>query len=289
VSEPLRLFGPLVLALVSAVAVDQLMRARQMQPPGLADPLRRAVAFAVTASVMWLGVFLALGQVGLPPAPERQVAVPELFLLHAVFLLALVAWFLAGHAGALPAGTSLAGTFWRQMGLATPRPFREAGLGFLLGLLTWPGLLVALIVALGLLFLFGGESLLPTQPPGLIVWIAALPIPVKLAVALSAGVVEEVFFRGFLQPRVGIGVSTLLFVLAHLSYDQPFMLIGITLLSLFFAFLVEWRQNLWPAIAAHFLFDAVQLLFLIPWALREWPSETAPPFVASPFIAALLR
>jgi hypothetical protein len=32
---------------------------------------------------------------------------------------------------------------------------------------------------------------------------------------------------------------------------------------------VHWRQNLWPAIAAHFLFDAVQLLFVIPWGLEE--------------------
>ena len=37
----------------------------------------------------------------------------------------------------------------------------------------------------------------------------------------------------------------------------------------FFAALVHWRQNLWPAIAAHFLFDAVQLLFVIPWGLEE--------------------
>jgi membrane protease YdiL (CAAX protease family) len=92
-----------------------------------------------------------------------------------------------------------------------------------------------------------------------------------VALALSAGLVEELFFRGFLQPRVGIGVSTLLFVLAHLSYDQPFMLVGITILSLVFAGLVWWRQNVWPAVAAHFLFDAVQLLILIPWALHEWP------------------
>ena len=83
--------------------------------------------------------------------------------------------------------------------------------------------------------------------------------------------VEERFFRGFLQPRVGIGVSTLLFVLAHLSYDQPFLLVGVSILSLVFAALVWWRQNVWPAIAAHFLFDAVQLLILIPWVLHQWP------------------
>ena len=57
-------------------------------------------------------------------------------------------------------------------------------------------------------------------------------------------------------------------MLAHLSYGQPFMLIGIALLSLIYAFLVKWRQNLWPAIAAHALFDGVQLLVVVPLALR---------------------
>jgi membrane protease YdiL (CAAX protease family) len=129
-----------------------------------------------------------------------------------------------------------------------------------------------MLVVMGLLAAFGAENLLPKQPAPLIVWIAGLPAGLKLALALSAGIVEELFFRGFLQPRVGIGVSTLLFVLAHLSYDQPFLLVGVSILSLVFAALVWWRQNVWPAIAAHFLFDAVQLLILIPWLLHQWPS-----------------
>jgi membrane protease YdiL (CAAX protease family) len=81
-------------------------------------------------------------------------------------------------------------------------------------------------------------------------------------------VVEESFFRGFLQPRIGIALSTAFFALAHLSYGQPFMLVGITLLSLIYAFLVRWRQNVWPAMAAHALFDGVQLLVVVPLAMR---------------------
>jgi membrane protease YdiL (CAAX protease family) len=46
------------------------------------------------------------------------------------------------------------------------------------------------------------------------------------------------------------------------------MLLGITLLSLIYAFLVRWRQTIWPAIAAHALFDGVQLLVIIPMAMR---------------------
>ena len=268
--QALRLAAPVTLALIAAVAVDQLTRARGMDPPGyVAAPWRRASGLAILATTFWIGIFLALGMVGLPAAPFRPVPLPELFFLQVVFLAALLAWFLVGHAGALPPGVSLAAALARQLGFATPRPLREAGIGLGLGVLMWPALLATLLAAVALLVAFGAEELLPEQPPGLIVWIAALPIPVKLGLAACAGVVEEAFFRGLLQPRVGIGLSTLLFVLAHLAYDQPFMLIGITMLSLFFAALVEWRQNLWPAIAAHFLFDAVQLLFVIPWGLEE--------------------
>jgi len=269
--EPLRLVGPLVLALVGATAFDQLMHTRKLEPPGFHEPWRRVAGLLVLAAVLYLGVFGALGQVGLPHEAPREIPAPQLFALHAIFLGGILAWFLLGFGNAVPPGRGLLAVLGRQLGLVTPRPAREVGIGLGLGLLAWPVLIACLLLAWAVLLAVGGESLLPREPPALIVWIAGLPIWLKVAVALSAGVVEEVFFRGFLQPRVGIGVSTLLFVLAHLSYDQPFMLVGITVLSLFFSGLVWWRQNLWPAIAAHFLFDAVQLLFLIPLALEQWP------------------
>jgi membrane protease YdiL (CAAX protease family) len=270
--EPLRLLGPLVLALVSATAVDQLTQVRGLQPPGFREPWRRLAGSLVVAAVLYIGVFAALGQVGLPRGPlPAQIPTEMLFRLHAVLALGMLLWLLLGFAGQPLAGLSLPRVLARQLGVAPQRPLVEAGIGFGLGLLVWPLLLVCLLVIVGVLFALGGEQLLPQQPPALIVWIAGLPVGLKLALALSAGLVEELFFRGFLQPRVGIGVSTLLFVLAHLSYDQPFMLFGITILSLVFAGLVWWRQNVWPAVAAHFLFDAVQLLIIIPWALRQWP------------------
>ena len=46
------------------------------------------------------------------------------------------------------------------------------------------------------------------------------------------------------------------------------MLVGIALLSLIYGLLVSWRQNVWPAIAAHALFDGVQLLVIVPVALK---------------------
>ena len=273
--EPLRLLGPLVLALVSATAVDQLTLTHGLMPPGFRQPWRRLAGSLVVAAVLYIGVFAALGMVGLERGPLPASIPPlQLFELHALLVVALLLWLLFGFAGEPLGGLSLPRLFARQLGLATARPAKEAGVGFGLGLLVWPLLVLCMLVVMGLLAAFGAENLLPQQPAPLIVWIAGLPAGLKVGLALSAGVVEEIFFRGFLQPRVGIGVSTLLFVLAHLSYDQPFLLVGVSILSLVFAALVWWRQNIWPAIAAHFLFDAVQLLILIPWVLHQWPGGT---------------
>jgi membrane protease YdiL (CAAX protease family) len=80
-------------------------------------------------------------------------------------------------------------------------------------------------------------------------------------------------------------MSTALFVLAHASYEQPLMLVGITLLSLIYGFLVVWRQSIWAAMAAHTLFDAMQLLVIIPWALQML--EEGGPGIPIPVAAAL--
>ncbi|HEV7506325.1 MAG TPA: CPBP family intramembrane glutamic endopeptidase [Thermoanaerobaculia bacterium] len=155
-----------------------------------------------------------------------------------------------------------------QLGFLAPDVPREIGIGLTLGLGAWLAVLAALVAIAGVLIAVGAKDMVPQQPPALVPLIAALPFGVRLAVSLSAGIVEETFFRGFLQPRVGIVLSTAFFALAHLSYQQPFMLVGITLLSLIYAFLVRWRQSIWAAIAAHALFDGVQLLVVVPMVLK---------------------
>lgn len=167
-----------------------------------------------------------------------------------------------------PPPLSLGRQFMAQFGYLTPSIPREIGLGVLLGIGAWVAVLLALMLVAGALLALGGEGAVPKAPPALIPLIAGLPFGVRLLVSLSAGVVEESFFRGFLQPRIGIVFSTGFFVLAHLSYGQPFLLIGISILSLIYAFLVKWRQNLWSAMAAHALFDGVQLLIVVPAVLR---------------------
>jgi membrane protease YdiL (CAAX protease family) len=155
-----------------------------------------------------------------------------------------------------------------QLGLRAPQIPRELGLGILVGVGSWFAVLLAALLLALVLYALGAEGVAPKEPPELVVWIAALPFGIRLLACLSAGVVEETFFRGFLQPRIGIALSTVFFVLGHLAYGQPILLFGVTILSLIYGLLVRWRQTIWPAIAAHALFDGVQLLIVIPTTLK---------------------
>ncbi len=270
----LRVVGPVLLALAAALAIDRMTARRGLRPPAF-DPewrgygaaaVRRGLALAAVAAVLWIGVFGPLGTLGAAVEPDfSQIHAGQLFLLHGLFAAALAGWYLLGFAGS-------GGSWLAQLGFRSERPLPELGIGLAAGIGGWLTVLGVMVALGSLIWALGGQDLLPERPPALIPWLAGLPIWMRLAVSASAGLVEEAFFRGFLQPRVGIPASTALFVLAHAGYEQPLMLVGVTLLSLLFALLVRWRQNVWAAVVAHAVFDAVQLLIVVPTALELVPS-----------------
>jgi membrane protease YdiL (CAAX protease family) len=297
----LRAAVPVLLGIAASFLLDRMCAARGLYPPGFRAPWRRMVAGAVVAGVFAVGIFAPLGGIGLSLEPDlTKITTPQLFALHVLMLAAMGVWFLLGWAGVdappqplpsvelndelangqdvaagiaaapppPPVRTPLGQQFAAQFGYRAPDVLREIGLGLVLGLAAWVAVLLTLMAFAGVLWAVGGEDAVPQQPPSVVPFIAGLPVLIRMLISLSAGVVEESFFRGFLQPRIGILLSTAFFALAHLSYGQPFLLIGITLLSLIYAMLVKWRQNLWPSIAAHTLFDGVQLLVVVPGALR---------------------
>jgi len=260
-----------VLALGCALLFDRSARRRGLDPPGFAHPARRAAGLAVVGVCLALTSFAPLATLGEAPAEVDFAAVPpwQLFVVHALLALTVVTWFGAGFAGS---GASLAS----QVGLRAHRPLAEIGFGVVFGIGAWfvvlgSAWLIAVVVAA-----LGGDDLLPKRPPDAVVWLVGQSVGLRAALAFSAGGVEEIFFRGLLQPRVGLAVSTALFALAHLAYGQPFLLVGVTLLSVLYGLLVRWRQSVWAAIAAHTVFDLVQLLVVVPALLGEFRGFWAP-------------
>ncbi len=296
----MREIAALILALAAAATVDRLAARRGLDPPGFRDPGRRLCVGLGLALVFFLGVFFPAVTFDQEIEVDLAAVSPvQLFFSQLLLVGWLVLWWRLGFVAPAPlrvdlsrgdaspaprsgAGVGVAGAggggeeaggrrVWGwgdQLGLAARDVGTELSVGLAAGLVGWLGVLSAALLMGLLVTEAGGGSLLGEEPAEQIVWLASLPIGLRLGVAVAAGTVEELFFRGFLQPRIGIILSTALFVGAHLAYGEPFMLFGVSLLSLFYAWLVVWRRSIWAAMAAHFLFDAVQLLVVIPAVLR---------------------
>lgn len=265
--EILKLAAPPLLAAAATFWFDLRTRRGGLDPPGFASPLRRVTGLALLTVVFWVAVFVPLSQLGTTPPEFEPIPTWQLFLVHALLVAAVAGWYAAGFAGTGRGGRA----FLEQLGLAAPAR-REIGVGLLFGVGAWFVVLAGLL-SIGLAMAgLGGEDLLPQEPPAAIPWLAAQPLALRLGLALSAGCVEELFFRGLLQPRSGIVFSTVLFAIAHLAYGQPFLLVGVTALSVLYALLVRWRQSIWAAMTAHFLFDAIQMAIVIPSVLQLYGS-----------------
>lgn len=80
-----------------------------------------------------------------------------------------------------------------------------------------------------------------------------------------AGIGEEIFFRGTIQPLIGIWITAVLFVAIHgyfsfTSWKVNFFAVALTL----FIALLGWsaiEYSLWHAIAGHFSYDLVLLMY----------------------------
>ncbi len=95
-----------------------------------------------------------------------------------------------------------------------------------------------------------------------------------LTLALVSGVAEEVFFRGALQPRVGLVAASLLFGLAHFAPRRDLLpWTGFSILAgLLLGTLFEATGNLLAPVTAHTAINAVNLSLLV----RRYGSPRTP-------------
>lgn len=99
--------------------------------------------------------------------------------------------------------------------------------------------------------------------------------PALLAVAVAAGVGEELLFRGALQPLavrwtnpvVGVAIVSVVFGLLHAVSWTYFILA--TAIGLYLGWLAEAYQDLTAPIFVHGAYDFVALMVLVRWA-KTW-------------------
>ena len=254
---------PLLLFLAFlAAAPDALQRllARRTRVD-LGDP-----AHVAAAVVLGTACFIALGWGGLvsgvttvesrlaacglasePVTPTPEALVTGVVITFALFVFPIVLYVGVVH-GLGPRGT------FRELGL------REEGAGRALAL--GAGLALAFLVGLALVVAAVSpwlpESVLENEQALAIARSVTLPSAFLLAVGSGLG--EELFFRGFLQPRFGILATSIVFSLAHLNYGSVSEVVVVFVLSLALGLAYKLTGNLWTAVAAHFTFNFVQLL-----------------------------
>ncbi len=224
-------------------------------------PSRGAKYFAYA----WLGTFLMLigflvTNAALSPAVEADLAkVPfySLFLLHAILVIFLAGWWLA--AGRPPLREFLH--------IRTDQPAETIAAGLAVGVGGWVATIVGAVV---IAMFLQKAGMIPEAPemPAMVKWMASLASWKKALIVLSAMTVEEFFFRAFLQSRVGLLASTVLFVIAHFTLGQPLLLIGISVISLILGTTFYRTRNILPCVIAHGVFDAIQLFVIIPVAMK---------------------
>lgn len=221
------------------------------------SPLRRVLGGTVLAITLGVTAILPLSHVGQPP-PELSfegIRIAELFLGHAVLAACLLLWW--GLAGFRP--------LFGFLHLRLDRPMAQLQSGLVAGLGGWAITMLTTTVA-GTLLGIGRESATPPQAemPQLVLAIVELPLAVRLALVCSAGFFEELFFRSFLQSRGGLVLSTALFTASHASYGMPLMLVGVFAVSVVLGRVFARRGDVVPCIVAHAVFNAIQLVVVLP-------------------------
>lgn len=88
---------------------------------------------------------------------------------------------------------------------------------------------------------------------------------VAIVLAISTGFGEEVFFRGAVQPRMGIVLTALLFTFLHAQYGFTWILLGLFIMGVIFGWLAN-RYGTMAAVVAHVVYNLIAVILNV-WIL----------------------
>ena len=134
----------------------------------------------------------------------------------------------------------------QRLGIVGPRPI-EVAIGIVAGLVSAGVILLLLEVATQ--FGFGVDEDVERLSEALVGPLVA-SIPGILTLGLAAGIGEETLFRGALQPRFGLVLTSLLFALIHSQYGITFSTLAVFIVGMILG-LLRMRFNTTTCVLTH--------------------------------------
>lgn len=207
-----------------------------------------AAALAITAA--GLGPWTALAGVNARVRPD----LPWAAAITVAYLAVLVAWL---HGWGPPARNS--GARQRLLGMWPARPSANEAVG--------PGAVVAMLAGVYVLWTLMSRA---SAPPDLSAYpTTAYRWSMLLMGALTAGVVEEAAFRGYLQRGLephdrdnAVWITSLVFVASHLTQGLGAVLVmgpGLFIASMLYGTLARSTGSILPGMAIHVLGDLARV------------------------------
>jgi len=219
------------------------------------SPWRKRAALALLVVVLSATTLLPAAAGGRPP-DVSTLRISQVFLVQGVLAGFLSLWWLLS--GRPPLRGFLA--------LESAHPGRDAAAGVALGLTGWTlTIVVSVVAAVFLKVLDVNEQ---RAVPPLVAWLAGRPAVERLLIVVSAMTLEEFHFRAFLQRRLGAVPASILFLLAHAGYGEPFFFVGLLAITAVLAVAFARTGSVVAPMFAHGTFDAVQLFIFLPAALK---------------------
>ena len=140
-----------------------------------------------------------------------------------------------------------------QVGLVNASPLKSA----LLGIGVYIGVM-AISLALGLLIQLAGLN----DSQNVALKVASLPAGSLFVAVLIAPFAEELFFRGFLQQRIGIIATSLLFAAGHIAYFSISEIVLAFCISVVLCMCYKWHKNIYAITLTHMLFNLTSVIFI---------------------------
>ena len=124
------------------------------------------------------------------------------------------------------------------------------------------GIIFGLVIAIGLAVIAFYPEYLDLGSDTTVNMLGGITLTVAVIVSLCAGIGEELLFRGAMQPRFGILLTSVVFTVAHIQYPNPIQLGSLFAMSVVFGYEKQ-KAGTVACIITHTLYDLVILLAAI--------------------------